>query len=123
MIKKVDAEAFIFKTKRVAVRVYCDDIVFFESCGHYITIHMKNGEVYQTREKMNVLDEMMDKESFLRIHRGIMVNLKYVEGINRADVLLKLEWGRVPVSRAYKKKLYVAFEEYKLKADNKKSDG
>ncbi len=105
-------DTFIFKQKTETIRVYCKDIVFFESFGHYIGIHMKNGEVYRTRGTMTSLAQLLDKDRFVRVHRGIVVNLKYVRAIHKNDIMLDAVWKCVPVSRSCREKLENTLEIY-----------
>ncbi len=100
---KIDNEdMFIYTAKKKSLRVKCADIVFFESSGHYIIVHTKNGTTYSIRCKITELVEAMDKKCFERIHRGIVVNLKYVAKVKANRVLLNSVWKSVPVSRLYK---------------------
>ena len=105
-------ERFEFIAKRKTVSVYCRDIVFFESYGHYVTIHMNNKTTYTTRCTITHLVDLLDDKTFARVHRGIIVNLEYVKKLNYTGAVLNSAWGRVPVSRSYRDVAEKAFEKF-----------
>ena len=93
---------FVFVKNDKTISVHCKNIVFFESSGHYIIVHTKNGATYSIRCTITELVEALNKKRFERIHRGIVVNLKYVAKVKANRVLLNSVWESVPVSRLYK---------------------
>lgn len=102
----IDSEdMFVYATKNKSLRIKCADIVFFESSGHYIILHMKNGVTHSIRCTITELVEAMDKKRFVRVHRGIIVNLKYAARIKGNNLLLNSIWESVPVSRLYKENI------------------
>lgn len=105
-------ERLVFRAKRKTVSVYCRDIVFFESYGHYITIHMNDKSTYTTRCTISYLITLLDDKTFVRVHRGIIVNLEYVKQLNYTGAVLSSAWGRVPVSRSYRDIAEKAFEKF-----------
>ena len=114
-MKSEKADTFIFREKNTTVRVYCDDIVFFESNGHYITLHMADGAIYNTRCTMRELIEVLDKKRYVRVHRGIVVNLCYIKSINYNYASLNSMWGGVPISRSYRGRLKAALNVFYAK--------
>ncbi|MBQ8539917.1 MAG: LytTR family transcriptional regulator [Clostridia bacterium] len=113
MYQEVDSNAvFAFKRNGTKVEIYCSDIVFFESYGHYITIHMKDKSTYIMRGTLHAIDRELNGKGFVRIHRGFTVNLSYVKKIERTSVFLDSEWGSVPVSRSRKESLIAILREY-----------
>lgn len=106
MYQEVDNDAvFTFKSNGAEVKICCADIVFFESYGHYITIHMNDTSTYIMRGTLRAIDSELNGKGFVRIHRGFTVNLSYVKRIEQASVFLDSEWESVPVSRSRKENL------------------
>ncbi len=105
-----DSEMFVFKDGRKLVRVYCSDIVFFESNGHYINIHMKSGEVHRTRGTMAMLERVLSSR-FMKVRRGIVVNADFIKAADSKAVILDSVWGSVPVGSKYKCFFEEAFNE------------
>lgn len=78
-------------------RINYDDIIYFESMGHYITLHLEDSEIDY---KYNIGDLCLELEhtEFIRTHRSYVVNIKYVEKITRNSCLLTQNIS-VPLSR------------------------
>ena len=104
-----------FKEKRKEVSVPLCDVVFFESCGHYITIHTNSLTTHSTRCTMTELAKLLTDSSFARVHNGIIVNLSYVKRLDYKGAVLNSPWGRVPVSRTRRDSAEAAFEKFKRK--------
>lgn len=68
-----------------------DDIVYIESNLHKLTFHLTNRKTtsYSMYEKLDVLDQRLCSYGFCRIHKSFLVNLKYVESVERYTVKLK----------------------------------
>lgn len=71
------------------------EIRYLEVRKNYVTIHA--GEEYSVKRTLNELAEGLD-ESFYRIHRSYIVNLRFVKRISRAEVILK-DGTALPLSR------------------------
>lgn len=100
-----DEEIFTFTAKRATVKINCGDIVFFESYGHCITIHMKNGTTFDFRGALNEIEKRLNGKGFVRVHRGFIVNISYVDRVCRNWVFLNSKWKSVPLSRLRKQEL------------------
>ena len=101
-----DRAMFTFKEKKATVRVFCEDIMFFESYGHYITVHMKDKSTYTFRGRLEEIDEVLEKHGFMRVHRGFIVNPSYVHRVRCTALSLGTDRESVPVSRLYKPRVY-----------------
>lgn len=101
-----DKAIFDFKIHREAIRVNCEDIVFFESYGHYVSVHMKDKNTYTFRATLHDIDNRLKDKGFVRVHRGFLINLDCAGRITRDEVYLGAEWGSVPLSRKYKARVY-----------------
>ncbi|MBN2604648.1 MAG: response regulator transcription factor [Bacilli bacterium] len=79
------------------IKINYDDIIYFESMGHYITVHLENREYDY---KYNISDLCFDlaNADFIKTHRSYIVNLKYIEKIKRNECLL-VQGMSVPLSR------------------------
>ncbi len=98
-------ETFMFSEKKKRDEIYCEDIVFFESRGHYILVHMKDRAVHRTRSTMAKLLCNVEGKSFVQTHRAFAVNMKYVHKIEGDRAHLYSVWDWVPVSRTYRQNL------------------
>lgn len=82
-------EEFYFKGGVKAVAI--DDIQYIESNLHRLIFHMNgtNAAQYSMYEKLDVIEKRLEVYSFCRIHKSYLVNLKYIDMIERYQVKLK----------------------------------
>lgn len=66
-----------------------DEIVYIESSLHKLTFHLaKTDKKHSMYGKLDTLDERLNGYGFCRIHKSFLVNLKYVQKIERYAVKL-----------------------------------
>ena len=98
LIRKVDAEFL------VAAR----DIEWLEASENYVNLHVR-GRAYPLRSTMTAIQERLDPERFVRVHRSYIVNLDFlqqIEPLETGDARLLLKDGtRVSCSRRYRSSL------------------
>ena len=78
-----------------------NDIVFIEADSNYSVFHLKNQENIVISKHLKEFEEILDHKVFVRIHKSVIVNFKYVKGYshkNGLQVLLKDD-TTLPVSR------------------------
>ena len=87
------------KSERKRINIDYGSIVYIESVGNYVRINHKTGKPVMTKERISVLEEKLP-DSFLRIHRSIVVNVNQVTSFNRE--LININDLELPISRKYK---------------------
>ncbi len=89
------------------------DAVYLQADGHYTTVHTGDGAFF-CGLPLSELEARLDPRSFVRTHRGYIVNLRHARAVERQDgraafVMAAPGAPRVPVSRnradALKKRL------------------
>lgn len=75
-----------------------DSIYYMESRNHKVVLYLKEGEL-EYYAKIGDLEEELQGR-FYRIHRGYLVNLAYVEGYDKAEVMLA-NGDRLPLSKKF----------------------
>jgi two-component system, LytTR family, response regulator len=84
------------------------DIDWIEATGKYMTIHVK-GKTHLIRETMAELEEKLDCDRFLRIHRSCIVNVERVKELHpmfNGEYTVVLNDGtRLGSSRGYREKI------------------
>lgn len=80
------------------------DAVYLQADGHYTTVHTAEG-AYFCGLPLSELETRLDPRSFVRTHRGYIVNLRHARAVERRDgraafVMAAPGAPRVPVSRA-----------------------
>ncbi len=89
----------VVRSDRKNIQVLFDQIEYVESTGNYLRIHTSSGDSILTKEKISSLQEKLT-DSFLRIHRSILVNRDKIQSYNRERITVN-EMD-LPLSRKYK---------------------
>lgn len=76
------------------------DILYFESYGRKIKIHLKDGSLESFNGKLSDVEKELDngKIPFLRIHKSYFVNYHYIKARAKTEIILT-DGTRLPVSR------------------------
>ena len=91
------------------LKLDCDNIYYIESQRNNVCIHCAD-EDYITAGPLKKFEEMLSGHGFSKCHNAYIVNLSYVEGVRKEEVLLTS--GTVlPISRARKKEFMMALTE------------
>lgn len=110
-----EKKTFSFYENRDLIRLFCADIMFFESNGHALIIYTRT-ETYECQISITKLMKMVDGEVFVRIHKSFVVNLNYVKKIAGNEIEIHEYGGKLPIGRLYRKtfmKSFIDFEERK----------
>jgi len=103
-------------TVRGRDRIYfvdAEDVQWIESEGDYAALH--DGEdVHLVRKTMKELDEKLDADCFLRVHRSYIVNVDYVEALRPMDHgtyrLIMTAGSALKTSRGYRENVEALIE-------------
>ncbi|MBO7364860.1 MAG: response regulator transcription factor [Lachnospiraceae bacterium] len=112
-IMKLDREdhfSLLVKTENGFVRLRPADITYIEVSGHFLIYHTVNGD-YRVYGTLKSVEEKLDGKDFTRCNNYLLVNLKYVTGVNglSADV-----YGEsLQISHPRRKAFSEAFLRYK----------
>ncbi len=85
--KNMEPRKILVRNGNVTRKVLVDDIYYIESSNRKIIVFMQDGEI-ECYGKIGELENEL-KKSFFRIHKGYLVNMKYVERYSRTEVLMK----------------------------------
>ena len=98
-------ERFLVRKLGSEFLVPARDIEWLEAAENYVNLHVR-GRVYPLRSTMAAIQERLDPQRFVRVHRSHIVNLDYldqIEPLETGDARLVLKDGsRVPCSRRYR---------------------
>jgi two-component system LytT family response regulator len=100
-------ESFIFVQKSEKLfNLPVEDIIYLEASGDYTVISAKNDQ-YVSSSGIGKLEEIMNPEIFIRVHRSTIINVNYLKEIERhfnGGMIVKMQNGKTfPVSRTYAK--------------------
>ena len=106
-------ETVVFLENRNRTRIFCDDIIFFESYSHWIIIHTKDNQSHKIRKTMSEIINTFDNLTFIQVHRSFVVNINYILKIYDSSVIMHYYDVPIPVSRTFKKDLDNKFINHK----------
>ena len=100
-----ESHIFVQKSEKL-FNLPVEDIVYLEASGDYTVITTKNDQ-FVSSSGIGKLEEMMDPDTFIRVHRSTIINLNYLKEIERhfnGGMIVKMQGGKsFPVSRTYAK--------------------
>jgi two-component system LytT family response regulator len=98
----------IFKSRGRILFLMVDDIRWIEAQENYVRI-CTGKDSHLLRETIGSLENRLDPNSFLRVHRSAIVNLHHVKEVKNesdGDATVVLKSGeQVPMSRSYRSKI------------------
>ena len=77
------------------------DIIYIESVGEYVRLHLISGSSIMTSLRLKNIESALPSDRFMRVHRSYIVNLGHVAGYARGRVYLDNE-EYVPISINYR---------------------
>lgn len=77
------------------------DIIYLESEGEYVRLHLTSGATITTLFRLKNMETSLPAGRFMRVHRSYIVNLSHVSGYARGRVYLDNE-EYVPIGENYR---------------------
>ncbi len=99
---QLDQGYFTLRSNRQTVKVKFDDLLYIESLGDYIEIHLLDGREVTSKAKISHMERTLP-DGFLRIHRSFIVNRSRISSFSREHVLIGEK--ELPISRSYKQEV------------------
>jgi two-component system LytT family response regulator len=100
-----DTHIFVQKSEKL-FNLPVDEIVYLEASGDYTIITTK-ADQFVSSSGIGKLEEILNPEVFIRVHRSTIVNVNYLKEIERhfnGGMVVKMQSGKsFPVSRTYAK--------------------
>jgi two-component system LytT family response regulator len=89
-------------------RISSSEVLYLEASGDY-TIISTNNDQYVSSNGISKLEEKLDPQIFIRIHRSTIINQEHLKEIEKhfnGGLIVKMDNGKsFPVSRSYVKKI------------------
>lgn len=100
-----DTHIFVQKSEKL-FNLPVEEIVYLEASGDYTIITTKSDQ-FVSSSGIGKLEEILNPEVFIRVHRSTIVNVNYLKEIERhfnGGMVVKMQNGKsFPVSRTYAK--------------------
>lgn len=109
MIRIKQSRNIVISTPNGMQKISTDDLWFAEVSGHYLFFHTKIG-VFRQKASLKELEERLEGLSFKRCNNCYLVNLRYVDCVNKDDLSIGGEW--LKISRPRKKDFLQALANY-----------
>jgi len=101
-------DSLYVRSDRKMIRVRFSEILYLESIGDYLKIHLQERTVV-TRETMTTIEAKLPPREFIRIHRSFLVAKKEIDSFTAEYI--ELGGIQLPVSRSYKEDVLVRLQE------------
>lgn len=86
-----------YKTQLVKVA----DIIYLESAGEYVRLHIEGSSTITTLFRLKNMETSLPQESFMRVHRSYIVNLKRIASYTKGRIFLD-NGEYIPLGENYK---------------------
>lgn len=94
-----DEDYFFVKCDSKYERIYFNDILYIQALENYVTIFTSKRK-YMTLLSLKRVEENLDKQSFLKVHKSYVVSLAKIDAIENNDILIGNT--RIPLGRNYR---------------------
>ncbi|PIB29403.1 DNA-binding response regulator [Maribacter sp. 4G9] len=88
------------------VKVALDKVKYVESFKDYINIQSTNGSL-RVKENIGAFEKKLN-QSFLRVHRSYIINVKFLTGYTKLDV--EIDEQELPIGSSYREKVLKSLE-------------
>ena len=97
---------FIKNSTNTLVRLNYDDILWVEALENYVVVHNFE-EKYTIHFTMKAMAQKLPSNTFTRVHRSYIVNVKKINIIEDNSIIMKVKTGMkmIPIAKSYKEKL------------------
>ncbi len=107
-LQKAESEAIPKDKEYISVRadykvslVKISDIVYLESEGEYVRMHLTDGATITTLFRLKNMETALPTEIFMRVHRSYIVNLHAIKAYVKGRIFLS-DTEYVPIGENYK---------------------
>lgn len=92
------ADAMIIPNGSGSIRIFKNDIYYFEIDNHYVVAHTARGN-FRYKEKLSNLEAILLEPHFCKCHRSYLINLHHTGQLTRETVEID-NGDKLPVSRS-----------------------
>lgn len=104
IIKSRENEKILMRTDQGVINIYMENIVYVESEGHNLKLHMLEDRIIKgymckldsLEERLNVLKT----NPFIRTHKSFLVNIKRIKRVEKKFIIIDDD-TKIPISRKY----------------------
>jgi DNA-binding LytR/AlgR family response regulator len=94
-----DRKYQFFNVNKKMIKVFFDEILYVESQREYVKIATKTQAIL-TKLALGEMEELLQNENFLRVHRSFIVAKDKIEAYSATDI--DINGKQIPIGRGYK---------------------
>lgn len=98
-ISNTATDHIFIKSDGKLVRLNNDEILYIESMGDYVKF-VTADKKYITHNTIKNLEEKINKQCFMKVHRSYIININKIDDIRENDLFIK--GNEIPISKAHK---------------------
>jgi len=102
--KKGNRDTLFFKRKKIIESVSVSDIYAIEAYGNYCIFRTKDKK-YTKRMPLKNYKEVVASPSFIRVHRNFVININYLQSIDKQFNEVIVYDVKLPISQRFRVKL------------------
>lgn len=104
-VSESSARQLLLKSEYKNVKVSVDTILYIESIGNYVKLHLADGTSVLSKIPLCNIEEQLPKDEFVRIHRSFLVAKNRIAGFTRLEVVISKSGKSLPVGKKYMENL------------------
>jgi len=101
------SDFFFVRSDRKMIKISFLEILYIESIGDYLKIHLMNKTIV-TRETIANIEVKLPQNDFIRTHRSFIIALKAIDSFTAEYI--EIGKNQIPISRSYKKEVLERLE-------------
>lgn len=101
-------DSMFVRSERKMVRVSFSEVLFIESLGDYIKIHLVGGKTLVTRDSISNIETVLPQEDFIRVHRSYIVGRHHIDSYTSDTIGIGKH--EIPISRSYREEVMKKLE-------------
>lgn len=96
-----------YKTQIVKIA----DIIYLESAGEYVRLHVDSGQTITTLFRLKNMEALLPANNFLRVHRSYIINLKRISSYTKGRIFLD-NGEYIPLGENYKERFFTSLPNF-----------
>ena len=111
-----EVPVYLIKQRSNIIKVKLEDIVYIESNNSKCILHTSTGREYTIYKRLSDIAEELSDDRFLRCHRSYLVNMDYIESVDKEFILKN--GVRIMIRQKSHREMRDRFLEFITKANN-----
>ena len=86
------------------INIKLAEIIYVQGLKDYLKLYLLQKKPVLTLMNFDSLQSKLGSEDFIRVHRSFLVNVNYIEFIQKGRIVI--HWERIPIGETYKKDFF-----------------